>query len=127
MGCGIACAAFLLGVPYKKAKSMFKNPEYSVVRGFYCREIIKVLNDNGLNYSFSKFEKEYEKIKNQPGVIIFIESSNDLPGGHFLVRTKNSWMSSWINFPCIAPAKSGFQKKLPGKVQWIIYPKLIEK
>lgn len=123
MGCAIACVAFLLVKSYKSTKNLFKHQKHSFARGFYCGEIVRVLNSGGLNYSFSKFKKEHKRAMNQLGVIIFIERNKNYPGGHFLVNTKNGWMNSWINFPYIAPAKSGFQKNLPGKEQWIIYPK----
>ena len=60
---------------------------------------------------------------NTEGVIVFIERSKKYPAGHYVIKTKKGWMNSWINFPNIFPAESGFQKDLPGKAQWIIYPK----
>ena len=122
MGCAIACVAFLLGISYKNAKEMFRHPEHSFTRGFYCGEITRVLNKGGLNYVFSKIKNEQVKIINNLGVIVFTERNKDYPGGHFLVRVKNGWMNPWINFPNITPAKSGFQKNLPGNIQWIICP-----
>ncbi len=126
MGCAIACVAFLLNISYKNAKNMFGHPEHSFTRGFYCGEITRVLNTGSLDYSFSKFKKEHRKIVDKPNVMVFTERNENYPGGHFLVRTKNSWMNPWINFPHIVPSKSGFQKNLPGKIQWIIYPKNIK-
>src|SRR3989338_11081952 len=55
------------------------------------------------------------------GVIVFIEKGKKYPLGHYLIRTKRGWMNPWINFPNISPVKSGFQNKLPAKVQWVIY------
>ena len=51
MGCGIACVAFALRKSYKATKKLFDNPQYSQSRGYYCRELVKVLNKNGLNYT----------------------------------------------------------------------------
>ena len=123
MGCAIACVAFLLNTSYRVAKNMFKYPEHSFTRGFYCGEITNVLNKGGLNYTFYKFKKEHQKIINMSGVMVFTERNKNYPSGHFLVKTKNGWMNPWINFPHIVPSKSGFQKTLPGNIQWIIYPK----
>lgn len=122
-GCAIACVAFLLKISYTKAKDIFEHPERSFTKGFYCREIVEALNKAGLNYSFSKYKKEYRKIMQQHGTIVFVGKNENYPMGHFLVRAKNNWMNSWINFPHINSAKSGFQKELPGKPQWIIYPR----
>ncbi len=123
MGCAIACVAFVLESSYKKAKAMFSHPEYSFTKGFYCREITNVINKGGENYGFSKFKKEHKKIMNKSGTIIFTERNENYPGGHFLVKTKSGWMNPWANFPNITPAKAGYQKGLPGKEKWIIYPK----
>lgn len=122
-GCGIACLAFLLEIPYKKAKSMFKHPEYSFSRGFYCGEITNILNKAGLKYSSSKINPRSKKKINKIGTIVFTERNKNYPDGHFLVKSKRGWMNPWINFPLITPAKSGFQSDLPGKVQLVIYSK----
>lgn len=124
MGCAISCVAFLLNKSYKTTKNMFKYPEHSFTRGFYCGEITRVLNRGGLNYAFSKFKRTQEKIISMLGVIVFTERNKNYPGGHFLVKTKNGWMNPWINFPNMIPSKSGFQKSLPGNIQWVIYPKI---
>ncbi len=123
MGCAIACAAFLLKISYKKAKSKFKHSEHSCTKGFYCQEITDVLNKEGLNYSFCKINHKNKKITDKIGSIVFVERNKNYPCGHFLVKSKNGWMNSWINFPSITPAKSGFQSYIPGKVKWIIHPK----
>ena len=47
--------------------------------------------------------------------------SNAAPAGHYLLKTKKGWMNPWINYPQIKPAKAGFQQKIPGKIQWIIF------
>ncbi len=122
MGCGIACVAVVLNKPYKSTKKLFDNPEYTSTRGYYRREIIKVLNKKGKNYNFSKVNEKNKTMLNKEEVIVFIERSKKYPAGHYLIKTKRGWMNSWINFPNISSAKSGFQKNLPGKAQWIIYP-----
>jgi len=43
-GCGIACVAIVLNESYQSTKKLFDNPEYASTRGYYCRELIKVLN-----------------------------------------------------------------------------------
>ena len=124
MGCGIACVALILNKSYKSAKNLFDNPEYSIKKGYFCRELVKVLNKNGVNYNFSKINEDNKYLLNKEGVIAFLEKSQKYPSGHYLVKTKKGWMNPWINLPNINSAKSGFQKKLPGKVKWVIYPVL---
>ena len=159
MGCGIACVAIALKKSYKSTKKLFDNPEYASTRGYYCRELVKVLNKFD-NYVFAKASEKndvllalkgevscaftskteqdalhlrtkvrsfractYKNLLNRNGTIVFIERSKKYPAGHYLVKTEKGWMNSWINFPNISPTKSGFQKVLPGKAQWIIYQK----
>jgi hypothetical protein len=58
-----------------------------------------------------------------PGTIVYVEKSIKYPLGHYLVKTKQGvWMNPWKNFPSIAPAKSAFQKRLPGTPLYAIYP-----
>ena len=124
MGCSVACVAFALNKSYKSTKSLFDKPKDVSFRGYYCREIVKALKRGGLNYKFSKLtqkNKEVKKKLNNFGTIVFIKRNKKYPQGHYLVKTKRSWMNPWINFSSINPAKSGFKKKLPGKPQWIIY------
>ncbi len=121
MGCGVACVASVLKVSYKKALNLFKNKEHSFGRGYYCKELIDSLKKGKLSYTYSKYNDSHKDILMKDGTIVFIKRSKKYPLGHYLVRYKGKWMNSWINMPCIAPAKSGFETKLPGKPQWIIY------
>ena len=61
MGCGVACVAVALNKSYQYTKELFDNPKYASTRGYYCREIIKVLNKKFYNYIFAKVN---EKNKN---------------------------------------------------------------
>jgi len=123
MGCGIACVAIVLNKSYQSTKKLFDNQKYASTRGYYCREIIKTLNKKREVYTFSKVNVKNKNLLKKEGIIVFIERSKKYPFGHYLTKTKKGWMNPWINFPNIAPAKSGFQKILPGKAQWIIYQK----
>ena len=124
MGCGIACVAIVLNKSYKSTKRLFDNPEYASTRGYYCPELISVLNKKLENYVFAKVSEKNKKLIDQNGTIVFIERNKKYPTGHHLIKTNKGWMNPWINFPQIKPAKSGFQRKLPGKAQWIVYSKL---
>ena len=118
-GCAVACVAWVLSVSYDVALKIFSRPKQAVDRGFLCREIVSALTKDGRNYTYCKAIDANKKFVRVPGSIVFIARSKKYPIGHFLTRTVED---SWINFPCIASAESGFQKRLPGKAQWIIYP-----
>ena len=122
-GCGIACAASILGITYKNALEYF-NKKHVSRRGYYCNEIVKVLNKNGLNYQYTKINNKNKRILQKLGVIVFVERSKKYEIGHYVLKTNKGWMDPWINFPDLKPVKAGFEKKLPGTAQWVIYPVL---
>lgn len=124
MGCGIACVAVAIDKSYKSTKKLFDNPEYASTRGYYCRELLNVLNKKFNNYNFIRVNEKNKSLLKHDGVIVFIKRSKKYPAGHYLIKTEMGWMNPWINFPNISPAKSGFQTKLPGEAQWIIYQKM---
>ena len=124
MGCAVACVASLLGTSYRGALALFNNKSYASTKGYYCKDIGKALKKKRLVYVWKKFSSGSRLLLNKKGVIVFISRSKKYPAGHYLLKTGRGWMNPWINFPQIAPAKAGFQKRLPGKPQWIMYPKL---
>ena len=120
MGCAIACCASLADLTYKCMRGFFEDGEMKdQTSGFYNTDIVDALAKVGIRakgYSIKRWGNK--RIKN--GTIIFIKRSKKYPAGHFLLKTKNGWMNPWINHPNIKPAKSDFQKRLPGKIDWII-------
>ncbi|HLD58016.1 MAG TPA: hypothetical protein VI977_00025 [archaeon] len=121
-GCAVACVAFIIGTTYKKALKLFEHPEDRNLKGYYCRDIVKALDRAGKKYSYAYLKKNKKQVLKTPLYIVYLKKSKEYPSGHYLVRAKNRlWMNPWINFPKIRQAKSGFQTKLPGKPQWIIY------
>lgn len=127
MGCAVACVASLCGISYKSALNLFMNKSYASTRGYYCKEISQALLKRGLNYGWKKVSPKTHYLLNKEGIILFVARSKKYPAGHFLLKTSKGWMNPWINYPQIATAKAGFQKGLPGKPQWIMYPKLSER
>jgi hypothetical protein len=121
MGCGVACVAYVLKITYQKALKLFSNPKAAWGEGYYCQDIIHALKRAGVSYTFYPAIKLPKQIKS--GVIVFIQPCKKYPEGHYLASTpQGHWMNSWINFPVIACAESGFQERLPSKVCWIIEP-----
>lgn len=120
MGCAVACVASICGISYERALLLFCNKLFASTKGYYCKDICSALKRKGKNYAYKKAK---QKINYCEGVIVFILRSKKYPKGHYLVKTCNGWMNPWINFPHINPAKAGFQKRLPGKADWIICQK----
>ncbi len=118
MGCAVACVASLLSISYQDALSLFSHPARASTKGFYCRDIIAALARKRVSYTYKKYVGNTIK----DGTIVFFHRSNSYPLGHYLLKTRRGWMNPWINYPTITSAKAGFQKRLPGKAQWIINP-----
>lgn len=120
MGCAIACSASLAGLTYRQMRRYFDNGELKErTSGFFNKDIVSALDKAGIKakgYSIKKWGNR--KIGN--GTIVFIKRSKKYPEGHFLLKTKTGWMNPWINYPNINPAKAGFQKTLPKKIDWVI-------
>jgi hypothetical protein len=123
MGCAVACTAFLLGLSYQKALLLFKRPDRAATDGFYCRDIVFALNKAGFKFSYCEFTKSKKNLIKMSGVVVFVKKSKNYPLGHYLVKTEAGWMNPWINYPQIKPARSGFQRIIPGLIAYIIMPK----
>jgi len=122
-GCGIACVATVLGVSYDRASLLFDNPEHGISRGFYCKEIVQALKKAGKEYAHAWVKPSKKHLLSRQNAIVYIKKSKRYPLGHYLAHHKTKgWMNPWINFPRIDPAKSGWNKRLPGDAQYIIYP-----
>jgi hypothetical protein len=121
-GCAVACVASLIGKNYFTTLKLFVK-KYADTRGYYFKDVISTLKRNGLNYQYSKVIPGTRKHLRIAGSIVFIKRSKKFPSGHYLLKTERGWMNSWINSPRL-PIKAGFQKKLPGKAQWVAYHKL---
>ena len=120
MGCAIACTASLANLSYKKMRKYFdKGGIKEQTSGFYNRDIINALNKVKVLVKVFSI-KRWGNRKIKAGNIVFIGHSKKYPRGHYLIKTKTGYMNSWINYPTINPAKAGFQKKLPGKIRWVI-------
>lgn len=113
-GCAIACVAFILRTSYKNAMINFKDGnEKAKFKGFWCSEIIEALEISKIKYSL-KYIKRRKNHSYPNNTIVYIQKNSKYPVGHYLCKTDQGWMDSWINFPRLN-AKAGFRKKLPGK------------
>lgn len=100
LGCGVACAAFVLQKNYQQTLKLFPSGKKKAgVIGFYCREIVEVLIKEGLQYMFAYVKPHSRKTIYTEGAIVFIRKSPKYPGGHYICYTNGMWMDPWINFP----------------------------
>lgn len=124
MGCAVACTAYILNCTYDQALKLFEKPQNAAGIGFYCHEIVTAMSKANKLYEYKQIRTSKNDVLNMADIIVFIKKSNNYPAGHFLAKTAEGlWMNPWINFPIIAPAKSGFQQNLPGNPLYVVFPK----
>lgn len=122
LGCGVACVASRCGTSYREALEEFSRPENAWTRGYYCPEIVAALKKLGYDYEFAPFNsREHGRLLSRAGTIAFVAPCRQYPAGHFLLRTDKGWMNSWLNYPQMVPVECGFEKKLPGRVTYIVF------
>ena len=118
LGCSIAVVASLLNISYKEAMKLFPQAKRRHgTTGFYNQDIISALSQFGLDY---RAIKRRDKSKIKPKTIVFLSRSKKFPFGHYLLKTNEGYLNSWINYPCITPAQSGLIYKLPRKIKWVL-------
>lgn len=123
LGCAVASTAFVLNIPYQEAITLFEDGQRRAkeMPNFYCPEIVKILKEKGLDYSWTKLTDKNRGLADKEMAIVFCEQSPQLPFGHFLSRVKNGWMDPWINLP--NPQRTaGFRENLPGNPTYVVYP-----
>lgn len=128
-GCGIACVVNLLGRPYEDVKKIFEKNFYNIGRGIKIFDLAKFLNSFGYNYSFKFFNHnafnsiEANKYSSILYSITLIQKNETYPVGHYLLKVKEGWVDSWINYPSIDNVHAGIRDVLPGNPWYVIYPK----
>lgn len=123
LGCAVACVAFRHSVSYGQALSLFGDPQNAWKRGYLCEDVVDALAQAGLRYQWETYDYEkHSSLLEREGTIVFIgPSETDYPAGHYLIRAKDGWMNSWVNFPRMLPVQSGFQNNLRGCVEYVIW------
>jgi len=128
-GCGIACYAFALNISYKKAVDML-GPEQAFSNRFWVKDLVKALNDAGLQYKSKHLSKKLYKSIYKDRTIVLIRRSKNYIAGHYLIRHNDLWMDPWINLPNdnnILNARSGFRKRLPGSPMYALFTEIQSK
>jgi len=119
-GCGVACVAVAANCSYEEACNVLGSVKAGHT-GFTCEELIKALNEFGLSYQYKYFKPQIKSSAYKNGAIIFLKRTKKYPAGHYLVRHKNKWHDSWINFPDDR-TKAGYRKRLPYAPSYVIFP-----
>lgn len=123
MSCGLACVAYILDVGYGELALEQTSDKLNRV-GFYCPELVAILNNAGLSYRWKKLSNSNANQNFNNGDIVFIGRTQERPGGHFLVRSPYGWMDPWENLPNnknMSEARSSYLDRLPGNPEYVIY------
>jgi hypothetical protein len=128
-GCGIACIANLLNLPYQQIKQDFEAKFYKINKGIKVFDMVSFLNGLGMDYTIKFFNhNKYdpilaEKYSKIPNSITLIRKNQIYPVGHYLLRTDKGWIDPWFNFPSIDGVHAGLRQELVGYPWYVVYPK----
>lgn len=112
-GCGVACAASLLGISYKKAKEALIEIKGNDIDGKPCglslRALSKLITSHKAIYGGTQ-----DIIRWPIGTIAFLseESGRYQGSGHYILKTPDGWMDPWAN-PETWPSQAKFRARLP--------------
>jgi hypothetical protein len=112
-GCGVACAASLLGISYKKAREALIEIKGNDIDSKPCGLSLRALSK--LIPSHKAVYKGVQDINRWPiGTIAFLsEDSGRYAGsGHYVLKAPNGWMDPWANSEKL-PRQPKFRAKLP--------------
>lgn len=124
-GCGAACVAFVVGVEYREVVAKL-GEEAARTKGFWCKDLKRVLNNYGLEYEVKYMKLNMKKRIYTNGAIVFIKRSQRYPYGHYVTYYNGQWMDSWRNLLLddnIKNAEAGFRRRLPGQPQYALLSK----
>jgi len=96
-GCGIACVASLLAVPYAKAYWYLRDEKGESIDGgnpgLEPHHIALVLQKHGV-----KVVADWQDTKRfSDGTIVCVEGPGPYDGSHYILQTPLGWMDPWVN------------------------------
>lgn len=124
MGCAVACVASRCGMSYRQALLLFARKDLAWLRGYYCGEVTAALSKAGFIYSYKKFDPlSHSLLLSKSGTLVFVEPNSKYPAGHYFLQVNPGWMNPWSNYPHMTPVRASIQKKLDGKISYVIFEK----
>lgn len=95
-GCGAACIASLLGIPYQKAKQLVEKVKGRSVnakpRGLELHHIAIALQKKRV-----KVIADWKPTEIPDGTIVCISGKPPYDGDHYILKTPYGWMDPWYN------------------------------
>lgn len=126
-GCGVACAASVLGTSYKKAKEALIEIKGDEIDSKPCGLSLRALSK--LSPSHRAVYGSAQDFSRWPiGTIAFLsEKSGRYAGsGHYILKTPHGWMDPWANSGNL-PRQVKFRAKIPSNtiVQAALIPRAV--
>ena len=95
-GCGTACIASLLAIPYQKAKQLVEKVKGRSVNagqpGLELHHIAIALQENRV-----KVIADWDPAEIPDGTIVCISGKPPYDGDHYILKTPYGWMDPWYN------------------------------
>ena len=127
-GCGIATIANLLSESYEKVLKDFESKFYKINKGIKVFDMVSYLDSKGLKYKTKFFNpknlnlEDALKTASIPNSITLIHKNEKYLIGHYLLRTNDSWIDPWFNFPSIDNVHHGARDQLPANPWYVLIP-----
>jgi hypothetical protein len=118
----------LLEKDYSQVLEKFERDFYQVTRGIKVFDLVKFINNTGLNYTNRFFnhndynKEEAVRFSMIPNSITLIRKNEKYPVGHYLLRIEGGWVDPWVNYPSINIVHAGVVAELPGEPWYVAYP-----
>jgi len=119
-GCGVACVASFLGVPYGEARDLLRTKKDGKTvnahpKGLDLHHIALALKERG--YRVRADWKEAGKYPQ--GTIVCISGKKPYDGDHYMLKTQKGWMDPWHNMGS-KPRKANFRHDYPEGTEFLV-------
>lgn len=120
-GCGVACVASFLGVPYEEARALLRKQKNGKTvraepKGLELHHIALALQERG--YRVIADWKEADEYPQ--GTIVCISGKKPYDGDHYILKTRKGWMDPWHNIGLKEPCKADFRRDYPEGTEFLV-------
>ena len=118
LGCGAACMASLLGIPYQKAKKLAEKAKGLSIDaepgGLELHHIAIALKKEGV-----KVIADWFPAKIPDGTIVCIRGEQHYADDHYMLKTPSGWMDPWFNIE-ESNRKARFREDYPEGTDFLV-------
>ena len=118
-GCGAACMASLLGIPYQKAKQLVEEVKEQSINakpsGLELHHIAIALKKEGVKVIADWFPAE-----TPDGTIVYIRGDKPYADAHYILKTPSGWMDPWYNIGKSNRREARYREKYPEGTYFLV-------